>query len=191
VIPAVVLAAGASSRMGRSKALLDAHGRTFVRRIVDTLRDGGAADAVVVARAPTATIASELTAGFGRLVENPDPNRGQLSSLLVGLDAIDAPRADGALVTLVDVPLVTAPTVAALLARARHARAPILRATYRGRHGHPVVFMRAVFPALRAADPAVGAKPVLRAFAVEDVDVDDPGVIRDVDTPEDYARLIT
>jgi molybdenum cofactor cytidylyltransferase len=176
--------------MGRPKPLLDAGGRTFVRRILDALRDGGADEAVVVTRPATATIASEVAAaGFGRVVENPDPDRGQYSSLLVGLDAIDRLETDGMLVTLVDLPLVAASTVAALLSRARGSRAPILRATYRGRHGHPVVFTRVVFPALRAADPAMGAKPVLRAFDVEDVEVDDPGVDRDVDTPDDYARL--
>jgi molybdenum cofactor cytidylyltransferase len=81
--------------------------------------------------------------------------------------------------------------VAELLARAAASPAPILRATHEGRHGHPVVFRRAVFAALRAADPAAGAKPVVRALAVEDVEVDDPGVLRDVDTPQDYDRLLT
>ncbi len=68
--------------------------------------------------------------------------------------------------------------------------APVLRAVHLGRHGHPVVFKRAIFDALRHADPAVGAKAVLHAAAVEDVEVDDPGVVDDVDTPDDYARLI-
>jgi molybdenum cofactor cytidylyltransferase len=58
-----------------------------------------------------------------------------------------------------------------------------------GRHGHPVIFKRPVFQALRTADPEVGAKAILRAHAMDDVEVDDPGVLRDVDTPEDFARL--
>ncbi len=91
--------------------------------------------------------------------------------------------------TLVDVPLVKPSTVAALLARTAASRAPILRAVHDGRHGHPVIFGRAVFAALRAADPAAGAKAVVRAFDVDDVEVDDPGVVRDVDTPDDYDRL--
>jgi CTP:molybdopterin cytidylyltransferase MocA len=130
-------------------------------------------------------------AGFGRIVENPDPDRGQLSSLVTGLDTFDRSGVNGVLVTLVDVPLITASTVAALLGRTAASPAPILRATYRGRHGHPVVFMRAVFAALRAADPAAGAKPLMRAFAVEDFETADPGVVLDVDTPDDYARLAT
>ena len=68
---------------------------------------------------------------------------------------------------------------------------PILRAVHGGRHGHPVIFKREVFEALRAADPAVGAKAVMRAIGVEDIEVDDPGILQDVDTPEDYTSLLT
>jgi CTP:molybdopterin cytidylyltransferase MocA len=118
---------------------------------------------------------------------NARADEGQLSSLLAGLDAVDA-GADAVLVTLVDLPLVRAATVAALLARASRTPASAVRAAYRGRHGHPVIFKRALFAPLRLADPGAGAKAVLRAIAVEDVDADDPGVVDDIDTPEDYGR---
>lgn len=192
MIPAIVLAAGASSRMGRPKALLEIRNRTFVRTILDTLRDGGVADAVIVVRPGDDAVLEEVAAaGFGRAVTNPRPDEGQLSSLLVGLDAIDAPGVEGVLVTLVDVPLVGAATIRALCARAAASRAPVLRAVYRGRHGHPVIFKRALFEPLRRADPAIGAKAVIRAALVEDVEVEDAGVAEDVDTPDDYRRLST
>jgi molybdenum cofactor cytidylyltransferase len=177
--------------MGRPKPLLRVHGETFIRRILSTLRDGGAAEAVVVVR-PGATDLEQEIAGarFGRAVVNPDPDRGQLSSLIVGLDAVDTQDVSAVLVTLVDVPLVSADTVAALLRRARTTHAPIVRAVHQGRHGHPVIFTRAVFDALRRADPATGAKPVLRDYPPEDVEVGDAGVAEDIDTPGDYARLI-
>ena len=127
--------------------------------------------------------------GFGRAVVNPRADEGQLSSLLAGLDAIDRPGVEAALVTLVDVPLIGAAAIRVLLARAAASGAPILRAVHRGAHGHPVIFKRRLFDALRAADPAVGAKAVVRAAGVEDVEVDDAGVVEDVDTPADYARL--
>ena len=191
VIPAIVLAAGASSRMGQPKALLSINGRTFVRRILDTLRDAAIDDVVVVIRPDAHDVAREITAaGFGRAIVNTDPTRGQLSSLVAGLEAIDNPRVIAVLVTLVDVPLVSSATVSALLARAAESSAPIVRATYGNRHGHPVVYRRALFDALRRADPATGAKSVMRAHAIEDVDAGDPGVVEDVDTPDDYGRVI-
>jgi molybdenum cofactor cytidylyltransferase len=175
--------------MGRQKALLWVEGRTFVRRILDTLRDGGIDDIAVVLRPEHSEAAAEVVAGAARVVLNPRPDEGQLSSLIAGLDAVDVPGVDSVLVTLVDVPLIHASTVRALVTRAATSPAPVLRPTFRGGHGHPVVFKRDVFAALRAADPSAGAKAVLRAVHVEDVEVDDPFVVRDVDTPEEYDRL--
>jgi CTP:molybdopterin cytidylyltransferase MocA len=177
--------------MGSPKPLLVAGGQSFVRGLITTLKGGGVDRVVVVVRPGAVAVSAEVASGGGEVVVNPDPDRGQLSSLLAGLDAVDRPGVDAILVTLVDVPLVGSSSVAALLARAAVSRAPILRAACRGAHGHPVIFTRGVFAALRAADPATGAKPVMRAFAVEDVEVDDPGILRDVDTPEDYERLLT
>lgn len=189
--PGIVLAAGASSRMGRPKALLQIGERTFVRAVLDALRDGGVTEAAVVVRPGQSDVNDEIVrAGFGRIVENAHPERGQLSSLLAGLDAIDTSGVEAVLVTLVDVPLIGASTVRALVERASASQAPILRAVHRGQHGHPVVFKRAVFDALRRADPSRGAKEVVRAYDVEDVEVDDPGVGHDVDTPDDYERVL-
>jgi molybdenum cofactor cytidylyltransferase len=178
--------------MGRPKALLPAGDRSFIRTILDTLREGGVADTVVVVRPGAAAVLAEIAAaGYGRGVVNTRADEGQLSSLIAGLDAIasDAADVDGVLVTLVDVPLIAAATVRLLLARAAASPAPIVRAVHGGRHGHPVIFSRRVFGALRAADPAVGAKAVVRSAGVEDVEVADAGVLADVDTPHDYARL--
>jgi CTP:molybdopterin cytidylyltransferase MocA len=191
VIPAIVLAGGASARMGRPKALLRTGGRTFVGRILDTLHQAHVSEVVVVVRPGAEDVVREVeTAPGARAVQNPAPDRGQLSSLLVGLEAVDRPGVDGVLVTLVDVPLIAPSTVGALLARAADSDAPILRAVHDGRHGHPVIFRRRVFDALRGADPSVGAKAVLRQYSVEDVDVDDAAVVHDVDTPDDYARIV-
>ena len=196
MVPGVVLAGGRSSRMGRPKALLPAGAETFVGRIVRTLRDGGVGEVVVVA--PAADLAARIRAALARhpapprVVLNPDPARGQLSSLLVGLDAVERPGVDAALVTLVDVPLATAATVRALLDRYHRTRAPIVRPARPDGpgHGHPVIFDRALFAELRRADPAAGAKPVVRAHEAEaeDVTVDDDGAFTDIDTPDDYRR---
>ena len=199
IVPGVILAGGRSSRMGRPKALLPVDGRdTFVGRLVRTLRAAGVAEVVVVAAvdgpvdAIRAAVAGVQPAP--RLALNPDPARGQLSSLLTGLEAIDRPGVDALLTTLVDVPLVDVSTVRALLAAYARSRAPIVRPVREAdaAHGHPVLFDRAVFDALRGADPRTGAKPVVRAHAaaIENVPVDDPGAFGDIDTPADYRRVV-
>ena len=97
-----------------------------------------------------------------------------------------------ALVTLIDVPLVNAATVRILLQEYRGGASLIVRPTRDGRHGHPVIFDRALFDELRKANPAEGAKEVVRAYSAEllNVEVDDEGAFTDIDTPEDYERWI-
>jgi molybdenum cofactor cytidylyltransferase len=180
--------------MGRAKALLPCpDGETFVASIVRALRDGGVGEVVVVLRRDDDALRRHVVRFVPgvSLVENPDADRGQLSSLLVGLDYAESRGARAIVVMPVDVPQVGAATVAALLQAAAGSDAPILRVTYGTRHGHPVLFRHTVFDELRNADPAVGAKAVVRARAAETiaVPVDDPGVVRDVDLPEDYAAL--
>jgi molybdenum cofactor cytidylyltransferase len=88
--------------------------------------------------------------------------------------------------------MVTPKTVRRLIAAQQGSGAPIVRPVSKGRHGHPVIFSRALFGELERADPALGAKPVVRAHAAEmiEVEVDDEGAFADVDTKEDYERWI-
>ncbi len=194
MIPAIVLAAGRSSRLGRPKALLQAHAGSFVGSILASLRDGGIPDAIVIAHAGDEGLEDEVRrfGPFARTVVNPNADAGgQLSSLITGINAIDRPAVQGAMVALVDVPLFAAATVRALLERAARSDAAVLRPQHRDRHGHPVIFMRAAFDAIRHADPAAGAKDALRRLAdrIEDIAVPDAGILEDVDTIEDYRRL--
>ena len=195
MIPGVILAAGLSSRMGRSKALLptSAGGPTFVRQLSRSLLAGGVVDVLVVARPDDTALRTEVESlGTGvRLVVNAHADRGQLSSVIAGLNAADRPGVHGVLVTPVDIPFVKPGTVRALLTAFASRHVLLLRATYLGRHGHPIIFGRGVFEELRHADPAVGAKAVVKAHADEgiDFDVDDPAVLHDIDNPDDYARV--
>jgi molybdenum cofactor cytidylyltransferase len=181
--------------MGSPKALLqDANGTVFIVRIVRTLGIAGLTDVVVVTGSQHAAIESVLVsnglAGRVRLARNPDPSRGQLSSIWTGLES-RAPGAEGLLMTLVDVPMLTAATVSAVISAWATSRAPIVRPIVNGRRGHPVIFDRCVFDELRAAPLDVGARAVVRAHWRESIDVpvDDPGCIIDIDTPADYERL--
>jgi molybdenum cofactor cytidylyltransferase len=181
--------------MGQPKALLPVHlgGQSFVRHLAAVLLAGGVIDVIVVGRPDDGALGAEVeSAGTGvRLVLNAHAEAGQLSSVVAGLNAADRPGVHGVLVTPVDVPLILPDTVRALLTTFAARRVPVLRATYRGHHGHPVIFGRGVFDALRRADPAIGAKAVVQAHAgaLVDLEVDDPGVLHDIDAPDDYARV--
>jgi molybdenum cofactor cytidylyltransferase len=196
VIPAVILAAGFSSRMGTDKALLEIPGGGwFLSRIAGTFLAAGCGEVIAVA-GPGAF--DRIAAAIARdrlsvtLVLNPDPSRGQLSSLQVGL-AVLAPRAPRALLMCpVDQPLVSAQTVRRVTDAWMRTGAPIVRPSHAGRHGHPVLFDARILAELRFADVAAGARPVVRAHAHEacDVDVDDAGAFEDIDTPDDYRRVL-
>jgi molybdenum cofactor cytidylyltransferase len=193
VIPGIVLAAGRSSRMGRPKALLPLGRGVFLTRIVETLRAAGVDDVVIVLGHEAEAIAAALESYDveARVVVNAEYDQGQASSLAAGLRAIDRPGVTAALVTLVDVPLVTAATVRAVLDRYLETGAPIVRPVSGSRHGHPLLIDRSLFAPMLAADPDAGVKPIVRAHVspAGEVEVDDAGAFRDVDTPEDYARL--
>ena len=193
MVVGIVLAAGTSSRMGRPKALLPVGDDTFVSRVCRTLLAAGIDDLVVVAGAERTEVADAVgLAGLpARVIENTRRQEGQLSSVLAGLAVADRPGVEAVLVHLVDAPLVQTGTVRAVLEAFRRTRAPIVRPAVGSRHGHPVLFARRVFDALRHADPAAGAKAVVRAHAAEvcNVPVDDEGACQDIDTPEEYARL--
>lgn len=193
MVVGIVLAAGTSSRMGRPKALLPLGGDSFVTRVCRTLLEGGVDDLVVVVGPDREAVAAEVGRANlpARIVENPRRDEGQLSSLLAGLAVADRPGVDAVLVHLVDTPLVRPETVHAVLDAFQRTRAPIVRPEVGGRHGHPVLFARSVFDDLRRADPAIGARAVVQAHAAEvcGVPVDDEGACRDIDTPEDFARL--
>jgi molybdenum cofactor cytidylyltransferase len=182
VIGAVVLAAGASSRMGVPKRSLPVspNGPTFLESILGALRD---AEVTVV----RVVVAPGTPPAAGHVV-NPVPARGMLSSVQCGLRALPADT-DAVLVWPVDHPLVTAATIAAVLVARRGGEYPVVVPTFDGRRGHPVLFDARVIPELLAADAAVGARAVVHAHRDRcELPVPDRGVVCGIDTPEDYRR---
>ncbi len=194
MIRGIILAAGRSTRMGQPKAglLVAEGGTTFAAAITATLQAAGLADVIMVAGAHPREVAEAVRGLAGvQVVQNPQWEAGQLSSLVAGLDAVDTPDLDAVLVTLVDIPLVRRDTVEALLEAWRATRAPIVRPALGARHGHPVIFDRVTFADLRAAPRGVGAKAVIAAWQSQILNLpcDDPGALLDVDTPQEYDAL--
>lgn len=192
MIAGIVLAAGRGERIGQPKAWLrtDREGQCFLGRACDLLAAAGASPIVcVIAHGGEDRV--RQAAPEAVVVVNQNPEAGQLSSLQLGLRAAADFAPEAAVVLPVDVPLVTAATVRALLDRWRESRPPVVRPVSRdGRHGHPVVFSSVLFDQLSAADPSTGAKPIVRAYvtAAGDLLIEDEGAFFDVDTVDDYVR---
>jgi len=196
MVPGVILAGGASSRMGSPKALLaDDRGQPFVVRLVHAMAEAGLPDLVVVSGYEHESIVTALSAPSVpavTVVRNQDPSRGQLSSLWTAMDEVCGPETEAMVVMLVDVPLVAPATIRTIVDAWRISRAPIVRPAVGPRRGHPVVFDRSLFEELRRAPLDVGARTVVRAHASDilDVPVADTGCLTDIDTPEDYETQV-
>lgn len=185
----LILAAGESRRMGSPKALLEFEGETFLDRLIG-LFSRHCSPVVAVLGAHQESIRAGLRrAGQVLLVENPAFGLGQLSSMQCGLRAVPA-DADGVLFTLVDHPAVSAATLAMLMACPTDA--PLHVPRYQGRRGHPIWFAPSLIPEFLALPVTAAARDVVTRHAGEIayIDVDDPGVVMDIDDPHGYRSLV-
>lgn len=191
MIAAAVLAAGESSRMGSPKPLLEIDGETFIARVLSTLRSARIGTIKVVLGHDAGRIMREARLSSDEVVFNPDYRRGQLSSLIAAIEALQGAAVDGLLVCLVDHPLISQRTVDSLIESFYSSGKLIIIPTYRGRRGHPVLFSSELFPELRFAPLSEGARYVVRKNRdhVLELEVDDQGILVDIDTPEDYRRI--
>jgi molybdenum cofactor cytidylyltransferase len=192
MIAGLILAAGESSRMGTPKATLAYRGRTFLELIVQTLREGGLERVVVVLGHQAEDIQRQVKIETAQVVINPDYRSGQTSSLQAGFRALMADDLEAVLLCLVDHPAVCAETVRRIVATFRQSSAPVVIPTYHGRRGHPVLIGRQVFEELLGLAGDAGADSVVRRYrpATKFVEVEDEGIVMDVDDPESYRRLV-
>lgn len=188
----VILAGGASQRMGTEKALLAYQGETFLDRLIGVLAGHCAPVIVVLGHHAEAIRAGLKRAGEAEFVVNAHYADGQLSSLQCGLAAVPE-GAEGVLFLPVDYPAVREATVVALIeAFERRAGSPLVVPRYGGRRGHPICCARELIPEFLALGRDSQARVVVHGHAHETryVDVDDPGILLDVDDPEAYRNLI-
>jgi CTP:molybdopterin cytidylyltransferase MocA len=190
-IAALILAAGASRRMGRPKPLLTFEGETFLDRLIRLLRPLCDPVLVVVGEQAEAVANGIRHAPQVRFVRNPAPERGQLSSLQCGLREVPEDR-EAVLFTPVDYPAVQQQTVTALVEGFRTGGALVVVPTCFGRHGHPVVIDRSLIGELLSLPAEATARDVLHRYTARTryVEVADEGILRDIDDPEAYGRLL-
>jgi molybdenum cofactor cytidylyltransferase len=189
VIAGIILAAGASSRMGTPKALLDYRGETFLNRLIRVL--GTVCDPVIVVLGYDADEIRAQVSGRARFVINPDPSRGQLSSLQTALAEVPA-DAEGFLFIPVDCPSAEPSTVERIVGAFHAPERPLLVIPrHEGNRGHPVCARRELIEEFLALPPEGQAKEVVRCHAdrTHYLDTFDSGVLNDIDDPEAYRIL--
>jgi molybdenum cofactor cytidylyltransferase len=192
VISAIVLAAGESKRMGSmQKALLPVSGSTFLEKIVKDLRHTESGELIVVLGAESEKVLESTDLRMARVVVNEEWETGQLSSLRAGIRKCSS-ESEKVLFTLVDHPLVKESTYDAIIRLWKKNRDMIVIPTYNGRRGHPTLFPRALYRKL-LNDPLLdGARGLFRKgeSPILQTEVDDPGILIDIDTEYDYKRYI-
>lgn len=191
-IAGLVLAAGESRRMGANKALLEYRHRPFVRGILENLRRAGVRRNVVVLGWRADAIRKAMPLSDAQIIINRNFRFGQTSSLQCGLRALATYNATGALLCLIDHPAICPETFRRIVAVFIQTNAPVIIPIYRGRRGHPVLISGKLFPELLALHPHQAANAIVRNYRDKTawVDVGDPGVLLDIDTPAEYQTLI-
>ena len=190
-VSALVLAAGASTRLGQPKQLLPLGPTTLLGRVVAEARAAAALDEVVVViGGAAAEVRRRIDFGGARVVENPEFSQGCASSYRTGIAALDA-RAEAVAVLLGDQPGLDRAVIDTVVGEWRRTRDRITLASYRGREGHPLVFARALFERLAALRGDKAAWKLVDAARdrIRPVPVDGPHP-RDVNTWLEYEALL-
>jgi molybdenum cofactor cytidylyltransferase len=186
LLAAVILSAGASSRMGRPKALLPYREGTFLEHLIDVTRHPriGVTRIVLGAGAENIQLAAKLDPSL--IVVNSEWEKGQLSSICAGIRSIEGVSTDGMVLCPVDHPLVSARLVSDLVERFYAENKAIVVPTYDSRRGHPAIFSSALYAELLAAPLDKGARAVVWAHAADvlEVPTDEEGVVLNINDPQ-------
>lgn len=199
-VAAVVLAAGMSRRMGRPKALLPLDGRAMILRVIEPILATGLIDPVIIVTGHEAENVRTALAGYQvNLVHNADYSKGEmLSSVKAGVTGAQE-KSDAFFLVLGDQPLVRMSTYQALLAMANNPEfmgvnpgknLMVIQPTYKQRRGHPIVLPASAIESILALPAEATLKTLTQQATTIEVSVDDPGILADIDTPEDYHHAV-
>jgi molybdenum cofactor cytidylyltransferase len=189
-VAAVILAAGASTRMGTPKQLLTLDGRTLIARTIQAAQGAGCHPILVVLGAHADQIRPELAGLPCEVLQNPAWAEGMASSIQIGLQALqDRPGTDGVILTVCDQPYVSAEHLRALAQAARSCQRPIVASQYAGILGVPAFFAPALWPELLALHGEAGARQVIRQHVREVYPLPFAEGACDLDTPEDLLAI--
>jgi len=191
-VAGIILAAGKSERMGRPKALLPFMGSCFLTHVLTEAAHSDLADVKVILGHHTGAILKALPEIQPKTLVNSEYEQGQLSSLQCGLRHFSSARLDGVMVFLIDHPMIHRGLVNRLVETFDHNASPIVLPSFAHRRGHPIIFGAELFQELLAAPLDQGAISVVRKHQHEilHLEVNDPGVLVDIDTPEAYEDHI-
>lgn len=189
-LAAVVPAAGRSRRMGREKVLLPFGGSTVLETILKTLASEGVGDVTVVLRPDLEEAVARARDAGARVLFNPDSDGDMAESIRIGLAGV-SPTAEAIFIWPADHPAVDRATIAALSTAG--GEQDIWIPTWKGRRGHPALLGRSHVPAVFALPPGEGLRELWhgRGESVRELAVADPGVVANIDTPEQYEAAVS
>jgi|ERR1700683_184609 len=192
MLAALILAAGESRRMGSAKALLLYNNRTFVEHLLDVTKHPRIGVQRVVLGAQADHIRERLGLPPGLIVENPDWQQGQLSSIQAGIRSLRDLPTDGALLCLVDHPLISAELVRTLVEAFDTSGKRIVLPSYLGKRGHPVIFASGLYEELLAAPANEGARAVVWQHGKEvfEVPTEEQGVVLNLNDPDAFKHAV-
>jgi molybdenum cofactor cytidylyltransferase len=192
VISAIILAAGTSSRMGRTKQLLKAGNSTLIRIVTENVLASSVDEVLVVTGCRHNEVSAAIKDLPVQIVFNPRYEEGQGNSLALGVRSIDV-NTSAFLVFMADQPLISASLINVLIEEFQKRNCQVLRPVYGGLPGHPVIFSYSLCAKLKNLAGDEGARQVLKRLEgkVEFLPVQDKAVVFDIDTPECYKEFVT
>ena len=187
----ILLAAGASVRLGAAKQLLEYENQTLLRRSAATALQVSA-EVVVTLGARSEVLRREIVNLPVKIIENKDWEQGMGGSVKIGLEKlIEADEnLKGVIIMVCDQPFVSADLLGKLIAKHKETNAPIVACEYADTLGVPTLFSARLFPELFALEPSHGAKTLIKKHREQIVSIAFPEGAFDIDTPEDYERLL-